>query len=145
MQRLGLLAGQDRLLGGRNRRLELAFRMRASLLVLATAGEPDPGATSCAQRDAVEPVAQQVGIADRARLPSQDQEDGLEGVFGVVAVAQELTADTEHHRAVPRHQGREGRLAGVALRGEPLQELPVGKAGDRAAVEERPDLPDHRP
>ena len=53
----------------------------------------------------------------------------------MVAVAQELPADAEDHRPVTRHQGGEGGLAGgVAPRGEPVEELPVGQPGDRAAV-----------
>ena len=73
-----------------------------------------------------------------SRFPSQDQKDSLERVFSVVSIAQELTADTEHHRAVPYDQGCEGGLGECALlRVEPVQELPVGKACDRVAVEKR--------
>ena len=79
---------------------------------LATASEPDPGLAGRAERDAIEPVAQQVGVADRPGLAGQDEEDGLEGVLGMVAVAQELAADAQHHRPVPCHQGGEGGLAG---------------------------------
>ncbi len=118
----------------------------ASLLVPATLGEPQFGATGRAESDAVEPVAQQVGIADGARLPGEDQEDSLEGVFGVVSIAQKLTANAEHHRAVTSYQGGERRLGGhVSLRGEPVQKLPVGEAHDRAAPEERLELPDDQP
>jgi hypothetical protein len=52
-----------------------------------------------------------------------------------------LPADIEDHRPVPSDQGGEGSLAGgILLRGETLEELPVGEPGDRAAVEKRPDL-----
>ena len=52
-------------------------------------------------KDAIVCLAQQVGITDGARLPGQHEEDGLEGVLGVVAVAQELAADVQDHGPVP--------------------------------------------
>ncbi len=64
----------------------------------------------------------------------------------MVPVTQELSADAEDHRPVPRHQRDERRIPGrVAAGGEPLQQLPVGQTGDRATLEERLDLPDNRP
>ena len=58
----------------------------------------------------------------------------------MVAVAEELPADAQHHRPVARHQRGEGGLAGVIAAGrEPLEELAVGEPGDRAALEERPE------
>ena len=55
----------------------------------------------------------------------------------MVPIAQQLAANAEHHRAVTYYQGGERRLAGrVAPRGEPVQQLPIGHAGDRAAVKE---------
>ena len=103
------------------------------------------GLAGRAERDPIEPVSQQVGVADRAGLAGQDEEDGLEGVLGMVPVAQELAADAQDHGPVPRHQRGEGGFAGgIAPRGEPLEELAVGQPGDGAAVEERLDLPDDR-
>ncbi len=62
----------------------------------------------------------------------------------MMQVAEELPADVQDHRPVPGHQRGERRLAGgILLRGEPIQELPVRESGHRAALEERPDLPDH--
>ena len=63
----------------------------------------------------------------------------------MLRVAQELPADAQHHRPVPRHQRGEGGLAGrlAPAGGVPLQELAVGEPGHRAALEERPELPDH--
>ena len=58
-----------------------------------TASDPVPGATSGADRDPVQPVAQQVGVADRPGLPGQDQEDGLEHILGMLQVAEGLLAD----------------------------------------------------
>ncbi len=63
-------------------------------------------------RDAVEPVAQEVGIADGSRPPRQHEEDGLEGVLGMLVVAQELPADAQHHRTVASHECGEGGLTG---------------------------------
>ena len=85
-------------------------------------------------------MAQQVGVPDGPRPAGQHEEDGLEGVLGMMAVAQELLADAQHHRPVASHQGGEGRLGGegVAAGDEPLDELAVGEPGHRAALEERP-------
>ena len=66
--------------------------------------------------------------------------------MGLVPVTQELSADVEDHRPVPRHEREERRIPGrVAAGGEPLQQLPVSQTGDRATLEERLDLPDNRP
>ena len=144
VQGLGLLAVDHRARPGR-RDADSGRLDGARLPRLATAGEPAPGLPGRAERHAVEPVAQQVGVADRPGLAGQDEEDGLEGVLGMVVVAQELPADAQDHRPVARHQGGEGGLAGrLAAGGEPLEELAVGEPGDRAALEERPELPDQR-
>ena len=116
-----------------------------ALFVPASAGEPDPGLPRRADRHPVEPGAQQVGVADGEGLAGEDEEDGLEGVLGVVPVAQELSADAQDHRPVARHERGEGGIPGrIAAGGEPLQELAVGQTGDRAALEERLDLPANR-
>jgi hypothetical protein len=73
----------------------------------------------------------------RATPCSQHQERGLQGVLGVVRVAEDLPADAQDHRPVPLHQGREGRLVGVVSPGhESLDELPVGDVADHAELEE---------
>ncbi len=89
---------------------------RAEFLVPASASESDARLLGRAERDTVQPVRQQVGIADRAGLACQNEEDSLKGVFGVVQVAQELAADVQDHRPVPTHQRGEGRLAGGIAR-----------------------------
>ncbi len=71
-------------------------------------------------------------------LAGQDEEGGLEGVLGEVAIGKELAADAEYHRAVPHHQGGEGGLVATVV--EPLDELAVGEPDERAIVEERPEL-----
>jgi hypothetical protein len=74
--------------------------------------------------DAVEPVGELLARADGGGLGGQDEEGGLEGVLGVLAVSGDAQAGAEHHRAVPPHQRREGRL--VAGRDERLQQEGVG-------------------
>ena len=153
MDGLGLLAVDRRPVGRRGRRLGRVARARTgtthrvALLSPAPTGDLLPRAPRRPDRDPVEPVAQQVGIADRSRPPGQDQKHGLEGVLGMLHVAQELAADAQHHRPVPAHQGGEGGLAGrlAPAGGEPLQELPVGEPGHRAALEERLERPGYRP
>ena len=151
VQGLGLLAVQDRLLGRLDRRLDRELEpdrtpMAPLSSFCAAASEPAAGLAGRAERHAVEPVAQQVGVADRPGLAGQHEEDGLEGVLGMVAVAQELPADAQHHRPVPRHQRGEGGLAGrIAAAVNRSRSWRSVRAGDRAALEERPDLPDNRP
>ncbi len=153
MEGLGLLAVDRRPVGRRGRRLGGIARARTgtthrvALLSPAPTGDLLPRTPRRPERDPVEPVAQQVGVADRPGLPGQDEEDGLEGVLGMLNVAQELPADAQNHRPVPAHQGGEGGLAGrlTPAGGEPLEELPVGEPGHRAALEERLELPGHRP
>ena len=105
------------------------------LLVPALAGQPGPGLSGRAEGDPVQPVAQQVRVSDRAGSSGQHEEDGLKGVFGVLAIDQKLPADAQHHRTVPGDQRREGLFpGGVAARDEPLEELTIGQSGNRAAA-----------
>ena len=63
----------------------------------------------------------------------------------MVAVAQDLAADAQDHRPVPRYQSGERHFrTGITPGGEPLEELAVSQPGDRAAVEERLNLPANR-
>ena len=62
---------------------------------------------------------------DRRRLADEDEEGGLEGVLGVVVVAEDAAADAPDHRAVPPHQGFQGRWLSAA--DEALQQLPIGQ------------------
>ena len=80
-------------------------------------------------RDLVQPAPQGVSSPDRAALLDQDQEGRLEGVLGIVRVAQDPPADAQDHRPVPPHQRLEG--PGVALGEETLEELRVGEPRDR--------------
>ena len=73
---------------------------------------------------AVQPVAHQLALADGSRLTSQDQEGGLEGVLGVLLVAEHAPAHPQHHRPVPLHEAGEGAV--VPVGGEVVQQLAVG-------------------
>jgi hypothetical protein len=78
-------------------------------------------------------------------LAGQDEEDGLEYVLGMMPVAHELVADAQDHGPVPSHQSGEGDFTGgIAAGGKPLEELSVGHPGNRAAAEERLNLPNYR-
>ncbi len=97
----------------------------------------DPGADRGAAGDPMEPGPQRVAHPERAGLPHQDQERRLEGVLGIVVVADDRAADPPDHRAVPLDQGRESRLRRIAAAGgEPLQQLSVRQSGRRPRVEE---------
>ena len=111
--------------------------------MLAPASQATPGLAGRAERHSMQPVAQQIGVADRAGLARQDEEHGLEDVLGEMSVAQELAADGEDHRTVSHHQGRERRFPGTIAPGvEPLQELAVGQSRDGATLKEQLDLVD---
>ena len=103
-------------------------RRRAGL-VLAATGHGRAGSGRDAEGDAVEPAPDRFPVADGGGAADEDQEGGLEGVLGVVLVAEDRTADAEDHRPVTLEQGGERRLRGlVAAVGEPAQELGVGQA-----------------
>jgi hypothetical protein len=76
-------------------------------LNLAAPGHGPPRLRRGPVGDAVQPAAHRVTLADRGRLASEDEERRLEGVFRVLLVAQHRTADAQHQRAVPPHQGGE--------------------------------------
>ena len=96
---LGLLADHRRHVGRRGHRLGDLDRTRTAhgvvLLVLALAAKPGLCLLGRAQRHPVEPASHQVGLSDRASLAGQDEEDGLKGILGKVAVAQDLAADAQ--------------------------------------------------
>jgi hypothetical protein len=68
-------------------------------------------------------VADRLVPAHGAGLASQGEEGGLEGVLGVLHVAEHAPADAEHHRPVTADQFCEGVL--VAAGAEAFQQLPV--------------------
>ncbi len=140
MQGLGLLA-VDRGLG-REDGSRLRPVGRTAFLGPASAGDLPPGLAGRADRHAIQPGPERIRVADRPGLARQDEEGGLEGVLGVVVIAEQLPADAQDHRAVSRHDGGEGGL--ITDGREPLEQLTVPEAGGRADREERPELPGQR-
>ncbi len=65
------------------------------------------------QSHGMEPRTERIPHPQQSRLVDQDEEDGLEGILGVVLVAQRRAADAQHHRSVPLDQGRERQLGGI--------------------------------
>jgi hypothetical protein len=96
----------------------------------------DLGPFRYTERDPVEPTGYGMTQADRAGLANEEQERGLEGILGVVRVAEHVLADTEHHRAMALDQGGEGGRRFIARAGEVLHQLPIGQAGERSLLEE---------
>ena len=93
-------------------------------------------------RNTVKPRAQALAIADRRRLPEQDQEGGLERIFDIVSLWQDPPAEVEHHGAVPRHDRFE--CQSVAARREPLEQQAVRHTRKCPDVEKGFDLLDGR-
>ena len=105
-------------------------------------GRADAGLLGRAHGDAVEPARDLLPAHDRGRLPGQDQEGRLEGVLGLVRIAQDAAADAQHHRPVPLHQLGEcllGRL--VPTREESLEQLLVAERPGHAELIEGPQVP----
>ena len=74
-------------------------------------------------------------------LADQDQEGRLEGVLGLVIVAQHAAAGAKDHRPVPLHQCPEshfGRLAGGGCK--PFQQLSVRQPRGDPHVEKRAEM-----
>ncbi len=94
-----------------------------------------------AQGDAVQPGCDRVAAADRAGPPGQDQEGRLCGLFGVVFVTQDLTADAQNHGPMPVDQRGEGGLGElIAPFNEALEQIAVGEPRGRAGAKQRVDL-----
>ena len=74
-------------------------------------------------RHAVQPRAEPVRLPQRPGLAGEEQEGGLEGVLGVVRVAEHLTADAQDQGPMPLQERDKGRL--VPLRDELLQQAAV--------------------
>ncbi len=88
--------------------------------------------------DSVQPRADRIPHPERTAPSGQDQERRLEGVAGVVLVAQDGQAGAQDHRTVPIDQGREGHLRVVtAPCRKALQQLTVGQANGGPDPEER--------
>ena len=69
--------------------------------------------------DPVQPARERAADPQRAGLAGQEQERRLEGILGVVRVAEHLAADRQDHPTVAADQGLEGRPIPQGL--EPLE------------------------
>ena len=88
--------------------------------------------------DPVEPGGDRAAVADRAGLAGQDEEDGLRGVLGVVAVAEDPAAGAQDHRRVTLDQDAEGGLGRfIAASVVARQEGVVVEVADPADAPER--------
>src|SRR5262245_55387743 len=83
-----------------------------------------PGLEGRPPRHAVEPAGDPFAWHDRRGLAGEDQEGRLEGVFGVLAVAEQAAAHAPDQRAQRADQGREHSLAAVP--DEAAEKLTVG-------------------
>src|SRR5262245_15088392 len=106
---------------------------------LPLSGPPFGGCCSRLQRrlvgHTVKPVGDHLPRYDRCRLPDEDEEGGLEGVFGVVVIAEDTATHAPDHRTMPMYEGCKSRFfvpADVVL-----QQLPIGQP--------RPIAQQHRP
>src|SRR5262249_32129790 len=86
-------------------------------------GGAGPGRPGDVERHPMEPRGNGLLLTDAGSLACQDEEGGLEGVLGVVLVAQHLPADAEHQRPVLLEQRGKGAL--VPLGDEALEQLAV--------------------
>jgi hypothetical protein len=71
-----------------------------------------------------------VRLPDRVGLSCQKQKGGLEGVFGILLVAEQAPAQTQHHRPMPADEEAKHRL--VAPGCEATQKLPIAPLLERA-------------
>ena len=79
-------------------------------LVVPAAGGRGPGTPGEAVGDGVKPARQGPAPVQRRGLAGEDEEGGLEGVLGVLLLAQHPPAHAQHQRPVAPHQLRK-RLA----------------------------------
>ncbi len=94
-----------------------------------------------AQRDRVQPRPERIPHPERTRLVHQHQEGRLEGVLGIVLVAEGCPAGVQHHRPVPRDQRRERQFRRLARpAGEPLEQLAVSQLRGDPLGEDRAEV-----
>lgn len=79
---------------------------------------------------------------NRSRLAGQDEEGRLEGIFGVVVVNENPTADSPHHGPVAANDRLEDGV--VTMVHEMIQQLLIRQHPHRTRAEERLELRDRR-
>ncbi len=89
----------------------------------------------------VEPAAHGLPFANRARFAHQQEERGLEGIFGDMRIAQHPPAHAPDHGTVPPHQYFKGRL--LTLIHETLQQLRIGERTGSGRLAEAAQVADH--
>ena len=149
VQGLGLLAVDGRPVGRRGRR-HGAARAGGPLIVtpprLAPAADPLPRTPRRPDRDPVQPVAQQVGVADRPGLRARTRKTAWKASSACWRSPRSCrqtpsTIGPWRATSAAKAASPAGSSRPVA---EPLQELAVGEPGRRAALEERTELPGSR-
>jgi hypothetical protein len=72
-----------------------------------TAGPLPPCTAGNAIGDPVQPARERASLPDRGCLAVEDKKRGLEGILGVLRIAQNVPTDPENHRTMPRNDGGE--------------------------------------
>jgi hypothetical protein len=92
--------------------------------------------------NAIKPAADGLALANRGGVASQRQKRGLEGVLGILFVAQHLPAHPQYQLAMALHQDSEGGL--LPLRDEALEQLPIAQILKILRAQKSPDVPEDR-
>src|SRR5205807_8007564 len=90
------------------------------------------------QRNSEQPTTYRVALGNRACLAREHQEGGLEGVLGILLMAQHAPAHSKHHRPITLHQGCK-RLF-IPLRQEPLEQMAVANISSIGGGNEPADV-----
>jgi len=78
-----------------------------------------PGAHRYSIGHLIKPSCQNPSIADRIGLACQHEERGLECVFRILVLVEDVAANTQDHGTMTGHDGPEGHLRGLVV---PIQE-----------------------
>jgi hypothetical protein len=97
--------------------------------------QPDGNAIS----NSIKPVTQEVAFPKAACLTNEDEKRGLEGILGIVDIAEQAPAQGQHHRSVPGEKDFKRRF--VAALGKSFQELVIGARALSGRAHDPPKLP----
>jgi hypothetical protein len=75
---------------------------------------------------AVEPITNRLLLLEGSSLAHKDKECGLKGVFGIVVIREDTTANTPHHRAVSFNEGSKSHF--IPMFDETMKQLSVGES-----------------